>query len=186
MQKHALKRTHGHDGKDRMVIVATLWDTGGRSLEESTMADSKKLFENEVHSYPDKAAGGVIDDLKDSRPYLAFVKKSLGGTPDKIAEVDDDLASGFKWYTRATGDGGYRILQVIPAVYGETEEQVKADPAAAAQRAVEHTAVADPVSQLMQTLMAAGIGGGGNPDLPGLFGDFDDDDGLFDDDGDED
>ena len=180
MQKHTTKRTHGHDGKDKMVIVATLWDTEGRALEETTMSSTKKLFENEVHAYSDKVGEGVITDLKDSKPYLAFVKESLGGAPDGASPLLEE-ADGFRWYTRSTGDGGTRILQVIPAVYGETEQQVKADPKAAVTRATEHPAVAGPIGDLMQSLMAAGICGGGNPELPGLFDDLGDDD-VFDDD----
>lgn len=181
MQKHAhtTKRTHGHDGKDKMVIVATLWDTEGRALEQTTMQDTKKLFENEVHAYSDKVGDGVITDLQESKPYLAFVKKALGGAPDGVNSPLLAEADGFRWYSRSTGDGGTRILQVIPAVYGETEEQVKADPGGAVTRATEHPAVSDPVSQLMQSLMAAGICGSGNPELSDLFDGFGDDDDIF-------
>lgn len=179
MQKHTTKRTHGHDGKDRMVIISTLWDTDGRAIEDTSPLDTRKVFEDQVRSFSDSVGEGKITDLKDSKEYLAYVKESLGGAPDQHSVLDED-AQGFRWYTRATGDGGSRILQIVPALYGETEDEVKKDVPAARERALEHSA-----AEGFNRLLGAMLGGTAPGDLdefeappPGMFDDLDDDDGF--------
>lgn len=189
MQKHTTKRTHGHDGKDKMVIIASLWDTQGQDVREVGPAGSKQMFADKVRAFDDDVGEGKLTDLQGSKQYLAFVKESLGGAPDAHSVLEDenedtqeDVKAGFRWYTRAVGDGGYRVLSVIPAVYGETEEKVAADPRAARARAIAAASPDDPIAQMLSAIVG---GAGGGP----MFGPDEDDDvslaplpgGLFDD-----
>lgn len=183
--KSGRRITHGHDGLGTMILLATLYDTGNEPLENfSGPGDTPVAWENHVVSFKNPTGTDNVDALEEeSAKFRSYVSKSLGAEPD-----DEQPMGPYRAYLHIKDGGGARILRVIPALAGETLEQVKADPAAAAARA---TAGSEPgqQDQRADALMAA-LFGGDDDDIGGGIGgggmsigdDFDDEDDSDDDD----